>query len=148
MAFVATGNDIALARNQSNGKWDLDWETNVTTGNKGNPRFDNTRRHSVMVTLVSKKRGKRPGSQVEEGGYYWDTSGTYGTLLWTVIWDRMATESQLVSYSQDAGQQLSDVKKISTFSARARRLGPGRWTLIATWTVPGDSAEENVSLTL
>ncbi len=148
MAFVAAGNDIALARNQSNGKWDIDWETNVHTGNKGNPRYDSTRRHSIMVTLVSKRRGKRPGSQVEEGGYYWDTSGVYGTLLWTVIWDRMATESQLTSYAQDAGQQLSDFKLISTFAARARRLGPGKWTLTATWTVPGNSAEENVALTL
>lgn len=148
MAFVATGDDIALRRNQSNGKWDFDWETDAATGNKGNPRFDNTRKHSVMVTLVCKKRGKRPGSNVEEGGYYWDTSGTYGTLLWTVIWDRMATESQLTSYAQGAGQQLTDVKKISSFSARARKLGPGKWVLTTTWTVPGDSAEESVSLTL
>jgi len=81
MALQFTGGDIALVRNESTGKFDHVWSS--AGPNAGNPVLDNTRSHAVLTTLVSRKRGTRPGSQTPEGGYYYDPQNRRGTLLWT-----------------------------------------------------------------
>ena len=102
----------------------------------GNPVLDNTRSHAVLTTLVSRKRGTRPGSQTPEGGYYYDPQNRRGTLLWTLTQDRLSTPSMAESFAQDGGQQLLDIKAIASFSAKAARTAPGKLKIQVTWTNP------------
>lgn len=134
MALQFQGRDVALSRNAANGKFDLVFSSSGP--NKGNPVLDDTRTHAVLTTLVSWKRGTRPGSQVQEGGYYYDPANRRGTLLWSVTQDRMATPSQLKAYAEDGGQQLLDVKQIAGFSASAQRVKPGVFRVTVSWTTP------------
>lgn len=134
MALQFTGRDVALARQESNGKFDL---VESTTGhNKGNPVLDNTRSHAVLTTIVSRKRGTRPGSQVQEGGYYYDPQNQRGTLLWTLTQDKMSTPSLAEGFAQDGGQQLLNTKTIATFAAKAVRPAPGKLRLQISWSNP------------
>lgn len=134
MALQLTGADISLTRRESDGKFDLTWS--VSGPNKGNPQLDNTRGHAVLTTLVSRKRGTRPGSRVQEGGYYYDPQNIRGTLLWTLTQDRLSTPSAAESFAQDGGQQLLDRKVIASFTARAVRPVPGKLRIQVTWTNP------------
>lgn len=144
MAMQFTGSDVSLARNQVTGRYDLVLSTSGV--NKGNPVLDSTRTHAVLTTLVSMKRGSRPGARSPEGGYYWDASGRRGTLLWTISQDRLATPSQLQAYAEDGGQQLVDLKFIATFKASANRRAPGKFAVTATWTLPNGNSPPPVSL--
>lgn len=146
MALQFTGNDVALVRNATNGKFD--WQVSSSGPNKGNFVLDNTRTHAVLTTLVSWKRGTRPGrnSQTPEGGYYWDTSGRRGTLIWTISQDKIATPSQLKAYAEDGGQQLLDLKYIASFTASATRRAPGKLSVTATWTLPSGNQPPSVTL--
>jgi phage gp46-like protein len=134
MALTSKGSDIVLVRNDATGKFTYRMSASGT--NKGNPEFDDSRTHACMTTLFSWKRGKLPGDSAPQGGYYWDTAGRRGTLLWTVKYDRQATRSDLISAAQDAGQQLVDDKLIVNYSVDAQRLGVGRWLLLFGWTLP------------
>jgi len=135
--FTQAGADIALVRDPATGKFDAVIET--TGGNLGNPKFEDTRAHAVLTTLMSHKRGQRPGDQVQGGGYYGDAQNRRGTLLWTVTQDRTATGSQLVAYAEDGGQQLIELRMISSFAAKALNLGPAKWRLDCAWTLPDGS---------
>lgn len=140
MAADLSGKDIALAQSTSQpGRFDFDW---VTSGpNKGNPRMTNDRAHAVGTTIISWKRGTRPGSETPEGGYYWDTAGRRGTLLWTILYDRQATRSQLIAAAQDGGQQLVTEKILTGLQAEAQRKSPGKWSLAVTYTLPSGQAQ-------
>lgn len=135
MAADLSGKDIALKQSTSQqGRFDFDW---ITSGpGKGNPRMTNDRAHAVGTTLISWKRGTRPGSQTPEGGYYWDVAGRRGTLLWTILYDRQSTRSQLIAAAQDGGQQLVTEKIITSLQAEAQRKSPGKWALGVTYTLP------------
>ena len=128
------GLDVTLVRQQDTGKFDFQVASSGL--NKGNPNFDATRTHAVLTTLLSWKRGRRPQSQVAEGGYYWDPSGLRGTLLWTIAQDRVATASQLVAYADDGGQQLISSKYVASFTSSAERLRAGAYRLRVNWTTP------------
>lgn len=144
MAMQFTGSDVALRRDATTGRYDLVLSSSGV--NKGNPVTDSTRTHAVLTTLVSMKRGSRPGSRTPEGGYYPDTSGTRGTLIWTVSQDRLATPSQLQAYAEDGGQQLINLKYIATFTASASRRAPGKFAVTAVWTLPNGTSPPPVSL--
>lgn len=144
MAMQFVGNDVVLVRNERNGKFDL--QVSTSGPNKGNPVLDSTRTHAVLSTVTSWRRGFRPGSLTPEGGYYWDTSGSRGSLIWTVSQDRLATPSQLQSYAEDAGQQLVNLRFIASFKARVQRRAPGRFITIVSWTLPSGNAPQPVVL--
>lgn len=144
MALQFTGNDVALVRDDATGKWDLQLSTSGP--NKGNPVLDSTRMHAVLTSLVSWRRGTRTGSRTPEGGYYWDTTGKRGSLLWTVSQDRLATTSQLKAYADDAGQQLVNLKILASFTARATRLAPGRFVTTVSWTLPSGATPPPLAL--
>jgi hypothetical protein len=76
--FQQQGIDIELERNPATGKYDA--KLSSSGPNKGNPVFSDTRSHAVLTTLVSRKRGQRPGDQVQSGGYYGDSQNRRGTL--------------------------------------------------------------------
>lgn len=140
--FTSNGADITLVESQRNpGRMDFVFDESGT--NKGNPRFDSTRTHAVLTTVMSRKRGKAPGSKVEEGGYYWDDTGLRGTLVWTVKYDRLATRSQLVAAGEDAGAQLVGDKLLVSLSAEAYRVNnqKGRWRLELAWTLPNSQTQ-------
>lgn len=132
--FQQQGIDIELERNPATGKYDA--KVSSSGPNTGNPVFSDSRSHAVLTTLVSRKRGQRPGDQVQAGGYYGDSQNRRGTLLWTVTQDRSATGSQLVAYAEDGGQQLIELRMISSFTAKALNLGPAKWRLECAWTLP------------
>lgn len=136
MAFTSKGVDIELKPSPgSPGRWTFDWDT--AGPNKGNPKFGSSRAHAVITCLVNWKRGRRPGSKVEEGGAFWDETGQRGTLIWTVTHDTLATGGQLQAYAEDAAQQLIARGYIASLTAVATRLEPGRWRLDVSWTLPG-----------
>lgn len=138
--FRAVGIDIALKQSdRAPGRWDVDWESSGP--NKGNPRFGDERHHAVLTLLLAWKRGRRLGTKIYEGGYYFDTKGTRGTLIWTVQYDLLATASQLKAYAEDAGQQAIARGIIAKLTAEARRLSPGRWRLDVAWVLPGPDAQ-------
>lgn len=141
-----TGRDVALVRNDDTGTFDLSFSQSGP--NRGNPVLDDSRAHAVLTTLLSWKRGRRPGAAAAEGGYYFDTAGRRGTLLWTVSQDRMATPSQLQTYAEDGGQQLLDLGQVGSFTARAVRLAPGRFRVDVSWTLPGGASVPPLSLPL
>ena len=147
MALTSVGPDIGLARVPTTGKFDFDMS--ASGSNKGNPKLDSTRTHSVMTTVYSRKRGRAPGDKQESGGYYCDLSGRRGTLLWTVTQDRNSTRSQLISAAEDGLQQLVDEKLIVSFpTPDAQRVGVnlGRWGLIIQWTTPTGDRKEALRL--
>jgi len=141
--FTQSGVDIALQRQDSTGKFDMVLET--SGGNLGNPKFEDTRAHAVLSTLMSRKRGQRPGDQTQGGGYYGDAQNRRGTLLWTVTQDRTATGSQLVAYAEDGGQQLIELRMLSSFQAKATKLSPAKWRLDCRWMLP-DGTKGKVDL--
>ena len=146
MALTSVGPDIALKRVATTGKFDFDMSTSGS--NKGNPQLDSTRTHAVMTTIYSRKRGKAPGDKVESGGYYWDTSGRRGSLLWTVTQDRQSTRSQLISAAEDGLRQLVDDRLIAGFpqpDAQRVGVGLGRWFLTIQWRTP--STDQSVKVT-
>ena len=134
MALQFTGGDIALVRKECTGKFDHVWSS--AGPNAGNPVLDNTRSHAVLTTLVSRKRGTRPGSQTPEGGYYYDPQNRRGTLLWTLTQDRLSTPSMAESFTQDNKQQLLDIKAITSFTTKTTRTTPGKLKIQVTWTNP------------
>jgi len=142
--FRQTGVDIELVKNDATGKFDA--KVSTSGPNIGNPVFANTRSHAVLTTLMSRKRGQRPGDQVQGGGYYGDPQTRRGTLLWTVTQDRTITGSQLVAYAEDGGRQLAEMRLISGFTARALKLGPAKWRIECAWTLP-DGSKGAVDLT-
>lgn len=141
---LTQGRDVALVRQSATGKFDLSFATSGPS--RGNPLLDNTRTHAVLTTLVSWKRGTRPGSQVSEGGYIWDTQNRRGTLIWTVTQDRMATPSQLKAYAEDGMQQLVDSKQIASFTAAATRVRPGQLRVDVSWANPDGTRITRLSL--
>lgn len=146
MALQFTGRDVALVRDAATGKFDLDFSAEGP--NRGNPVLDDTRTHAVLTTLISWKRGTRPGAQAQEGGYYYDPNNRRGTLIWTVTQDRLATPSQLKAYADDGGQQLLELKQIASFVATGRRVRPGQLRLDVTWTTPDGRRVPPLSLDL
>ncbi len=142
---ISQGRDVALVRREATGRYDLDFSS--TGPSRGNPRLDDTRTHAVLTTLMSWKRGTRPGSRSAEGGYYFDPQNRRGTLLWTVSQDRMSTPSQLKAFAEDGMQQLVDAKLIASFTVSARRVRPGQFRLDVTWTNPDGTRVPGLSLT-
>lgn len=137
MAFVPAGVDVALVASQRTpGR--LNFVIDSVGPNAGNPRFTNDREHAVLTRLMSRRRGRAPGAQQEQGGYYWDATGLRGTLLWTIKLDRLATRSDLLAAADDAGQQLVNEKVIKTLVGSAKRvLGErGKWRLTISWLLP------------
>ncbi len=133
MSLQRTGNDIELVRNDNNGLYDIAWST--TGANKGNPIFGNTRSHTMLSLLLSRR-----------GEYYWDNTGTRGSLLHTIKQDVLATRSQLISYSEQAIQPAIDSKVIQSFSADATKIRSGSWSLTFNWSNPTSSFENNLRI--
>lgn len=146
MALDLSGRDVALARQESTGKFDLVFSG--TGPNKGNPTLDNTGAHAVLTTLLSRRRGTRPGSRSQEAGYYYDPQDRRGTLIWTITQDRAATTSQLQVYAEDGGQQLLDLRMVTSFSAKATRVAPGRFQLVVLWRAIDGTTPSPLRLTL
>lgn len=146
MALQMTGSDVALVRDAKTGRYDLVFSTSGP--NAGNVVLTSDASHAVLSTLLSWRRGTRPGSQSAEGGYVWDTAGTRGTLLWTVTQDRLATVSQLTSYAEDGMQQLVDLKLIASFTVSAQRVAPGKFRIDVAWTLPSGTRAPGLSVTL
>ena len=140
MSFSPTGVDIELVRNINTGRFDLDFETSGP--NKGNPRFSNSRSHAVLSILVSKKRDPITG----DGGYYFDRTGTRGTFLYKVRYDRLSTGSQLKSYAEDGGQQLISRILITSFSSSPTKKPNGGWNLSVSWSTPTGNFQNVLSL--
>jgi len=134
MSFSQAGVDLLLQRNPATGKFDL--VRDVAGPNVGNPRPDDTRVHAVLTTLVSRKRGQRPGVAAQGGGYYGDNQNRRGTLLWTVTQDVRATGSQLQAFAEDGGQQLVELRMLQGFVARPTKLAPGKWRIDCAWSLP------------
>lgn len=140
---LSQGQDVALRRTAL-GKFDLDF---IASGpGKGNPKLSNDRTHAVVTTMFSKKRGRRPGSRVQQGGYYFDSAGRRGTLLWSIVLDRGATRSELLGAGQDGGQQLLDDKLITRYNVDATHLATGRWAVQFTWSTPAGDRKETLVL--
>lgn len=131
---LSQGRDVALQRNPANGKYDVFFST--AGPSRGNWVLDNTRTHAVLTTLVSRRRGRRPGSPAEEGGYYFDPQNRRGTLIWTITQDRMTTASQLRAFAEDGMQQLADRKQISNYQVTAQRVRPGVFRADVSWSLP------------
>lgn len=140
--LTSKGLDVALTRT-ARGRFDLKLSTSGT--NKGNFELSSERHHAAATTLFVRKRGKRPGDKEYGGGYYWDTSGRFGTLLWTITQDRTATRSQLISAGQDAGKQLVDDRMITAYSVDATRRANytiGQWVSYLGWTLPSGDQKD------
>ena len=144
MALQHTGRDIALQRDPLSGKYDLVFS--ASGPNKGNPVLDDSRTHAVLTNLLSQKRGSRMGS-APQGGYYYDPTGSRGSLLWTISQDKLSTPSQLRSYGEDVGERLLNRKQIRTYRVSASRIGSGKFRLDFAWSVPGSSSVNSLSVT-
>lgn len=131
---LSQGRDVALQRNPANGKFDVFFATSGPS--KGNWVLDSTQTHAVLTTLVSRRRGRRPGSASAEGGYYFDRDNRRGTLLWTVTQDRMTTPSQLQAFAEDGLQQLADRKQIANYRVTAQRVRAGQFRVDVSWSLP------------
>lgn len=119
------GDDIAL-KITPRGKYTFVWKG-------GNPVFDRRGQYAVLVTLCTKK-----------GWYYWDSTGKFGTLLYTVKQDRLSTGSQLASYCADAGQQCQAAGVITKLTAVPTRLRPGVWQVKLDWEAAGQHVTERI----
>lgn len=143
MALQFTGRDLALKRDPQTGKFDF--RISSSGPNKGNPVLDDTRTHAVLTNLMSRKRGSRMGS-APQGGYYYDPTGSRGSLLWTIGQDKLSTPSQLKAYGEDVGARLVDTKQIRSFRVSAARVGAGRFRLDFAWTLLDGSSVSPVSV--
>lgn len=78
--------------------------------------------YPVLATVVMQK-----------GGYYFDSTGQAGTLLYTVKNDRLTTGSRLVAYASDGMKQVEDAGLISNGSVSAEKVRTGSWRLNLRW---------------
>lgn len=107
MAFVPAGDDIAV-RVGVRGRLRRIWDTSGP--NKGNPRFDTTKEHAVWISVFAQR------------GQYWaDTTGTFGSLIYTLPQDPKATPQKFVSYAQDGVAPLVTASRIQNPQAFATR---------------------------
>jgi len=143
MALQFTGRDLALKRDPLTGKFDF--VISSSGPNKGNPVLDDTRTHAVLTSLMSRKRGSRMGS-APQGGYYYDPTGSRGSLIWTIGQDKLSTPSQLKAYGEDVGARLVDAKQIRSYRVSAARIGSGKFRLDFAWTLLDGSSVNPVSV--
>ena len=143
MALQHTGRDLALRRDPLTGKFDL--VISSAGPNRGNPVLDDSRTHAVLTNLMSRKRGSRLGSQ-PQGGYYYDPTGSRGSLIWTIGQDKLSTPSQLRAYGEDVGARLVDAKQIRSYRVSASRVGAGKFRLDFAWTLLDGSSVSPVSV--
>ena len=141
--FQFTGFDIALARNDSNGKWDA--KISTSGPNKDNPVFESTCKHNIATTLLSRKRGRPAGSDREQGGYYGDSQNRRGTLLWTIKLDRLSTGSDITAFVTDGMEQMVRRNRMKLYEVTARRASPGYWMAKVDYVLP-DGVKDSFSI--
>ena len=108
MSFVPGGDDIAVRVDPISGRLRRIWDT--SGANKGNPRFDSSKENSVWISVWSRRN------------QYWaDTTGTFGSLVYTLLQDPRATPQKFVSYAQDGLQPLVTASRIVNPQAFATR---------------------------
>jgi hypothetical protein len=134
MSFRPGGADVAVCA-LPNGKLDLVLDT--AGPNRGNFRFDNTRAHTVLTSVVRKK-----------GKYYWDGTGQAGTLIYTVKDDRQSTKQSLQAYAEDGCGQAQSKRYISSYQVQVQRPATGRYLIGISWTIPGSLEQQKGSLRL
>ena len=134
MAFVPGGSDIAVKINPLNRKLRRIWDT--TGPNKGNPRFDSTQEHAVYISIFARRN------------QYWaDTTGTFGSLVYTLLQDLKATPAKFVSYATDGLAPLVIAGKIAANPAIfAEREFDRMNTLVQYKTQDGRPQEARPSL--
>lgn len=108
MAFTSTGRDIAVTVNANTGKLRRVWDTSGP--NKGNPRFDDTAEHAVYISVFSQR-----------GAWWADTTGTFGSLVFTLFNDAKATPQKFVNYAEDGLAPLVTAGRIAEVKAFATR---------------------------
>lgn len=122
MAFTSPGRDIAVRTNPVTGKLRRVWDT--TGPNAGNPRFDDTSAHAVYLSVFCRR------------GQYWaDTTGTFGSLVWSLMSDPKATPAKFVAYAADGLAPLVTAGAIANPQAYATRTFD-RMDALVTYSTP------------
>lgn len=133
MAFTSTGRDIAVKVNPLTGKLRRVWDTSGP--NKGNPRFDDSEEHAVYVSVFCRR-----------GAWWADSTGTFGSLMYTLFGDAKATPAKFVSYAQDALDPLVVAGRIADPKAYATRSFDRMDGLVTYRTPDGKPQEVRPSL--
>lgn len=120
MPLTLPGSDVALVRNPSTGRFDLQFETTTQ-----NPQFSDDQSHAVLSLIYER-----------QGEWWADASGKRGSLLWTVKEDRKASASKIKGYVEAALQPLVDQGRIRNLAVTATRVKPGRIDLGITYLSP------------
>ena len=92
----------------------------------GNPRFDDTAEHAVYISVFAQR-----------GAWWADTSGTFGSLVYTLFSDPKATPAKFVSYASDALAPLVTAGTIANPQAFAERSIDQMRTLVQYQTPDG-----------
>lgn len=130
MALKGTGVDITLKKSNRTGRWDLTW------GTDGNPEFSDDRSHLVLSLLL------------EFRGLWWaDPDGRRGSTLYLIKQDVSGTLSQISQAVDLALQPAVDDGRLSSFSRRVKKLGPGKYDLQVLWTTP-NGVKGSIPLTI
>src|SRR5579872_1136187 len=119
------GADIALTRNPSTGKFDIQWDST------NNVLFDDTQEHAVISAILEYK-----------AQYWGDATGTRGSYLYSVKDDRKTSPSRMQGFVLDALQPLLDTGRIlpptgqTQPTVTATRVRPGRIDIAVTYSTP------------
>lgn len=131
MPSQTTGRDVALARNNDNGKFDL------VLADDGNLDRNDSREHAVIGQLV-----ERRGS-TGVAGWVLDETGTHGSLLYLITQDRPGTSDDARAYALDSLKVLVDEGEIlPDVTADAVRVAPGRYDLLVNYRTPDGKPHE------
>jgi len=122
MPLSDDGSDVALVRNPSNGRFDLDWEG-------PNPVFDDTEAHTVLSLVL------------EWQGRWWaDQTGKRGSRLDTLRNDTRTTQSELVARLEEALAPAVADGRVRDLAVSAERVRPGRYGFHIAWKTAGGRA--------
>lgn len=133
MAFTSPGRDIAVRTNPATGKLRRQWDKSGP--NAGNPRFDDTSAHAVYLSVFCRR------------AQYWaDTTGTFGSLVYTLFNDPKATPAKFVAYASDGLAPLVTAGLIAAPQAYAERTFDRMNTLVEYRTPDGKSQAVRPSL--
>lgn len=115
-ALAPNGRDLSL-QSLPNGQIDMAWDDD------GNPVFDDSEVYRVTTLLTSRL-----------GEWFADPSGKRGSRLHAVKRDRRSlTTSELESYALQALVPAIEERRIVDVTAKATRLGAGKFYLKVSW---------------
>ena len=117
--------DVALSRNQNNGRQNLQWAD-------GDVVFDDTLEHEVLSRLV------------EWRARWWaDGNGTHGSRLHTIKHLSASTRSDAEAYAREALQPMVDAKQLAIVDVRVTTLSGtqgARLSVAVSWKRLGGDA--------